>query len=267
MTEFKTVASGDAHLAVRIEGAEGLPWLVLSNSLGTTMSLWDGQMPVLTRSHRVVRYDARGHGQSAATPGPYDFGLLVNDMVTVMDALGIAEADIMAMALGGMTALGLAIAHPDRVRRLVCCDARADAPPAFVEGWARRIESVQAGGMPAVLDETMQRWFTAAFRSRRPDIVSAAARQLLETWPSGYCSCAAALAGLAYLPQLPQLRAETLYVVGSEDTGATPETMRAMAEATPRGRLVVLAAVAHVSNVEAPEEFNSVVSGFLQAAA
>ncbi len=265
MSDLTMVPSGSAMLAVRVDGDAGSPWLVLSNSLGMDISMWDAQMPALTQTHRVVRYDTRGHGRSTTPGGVYDFSMLVDDMVAVMDHLSIERADVLAMALGGMTVLGLAITYPQRVNRVICGDARADAPEAFVASWARRIEAVTAGGMPAVLRETLERWFTRAFRERRPDVVEMAARMLLDTSPSGYCGCAAALKELNYLPRLPEMRASTLYVVGGEDTGSPPEVVRAMAEATPVAEMVVFPDVAHVSNMEAPELFNGAVRRFLDA--
>lgn len=258
-----TVTSGDAELNVHVDGAETLPWIVLSNSLAADLTMWDDQMATLTRTHRVLRYDTRGHGGSSAPPGAYSFDMLVGDMVAVMDHLGVERADILGLSLGGMTALGLGLEHPGRVGRLICADARADAPPPFVEGWNQRIAAVTADGMQAVLGGTMERWFTAASRARRPDLAERAARMVLGTSAAGYVGCAHALKGLDYLRRLPAMKIDTLYIVGAEDTGAPPDAMRAMAAATPGARLEMLPGVAHIANMEDAAGFNAAIAGFL----
>ncbi|MCJ8141841.1 alpha/beta fold hydrolase [Ancylobacter sp. A5.8] len=260
-TEF--VTSGDAEIAVRIDGAEHLPWIVLSNSLAADLTMWDDQIPFLTRSYRVLRYDTRGHGKSSAPAGPYSFDILVGDLLAVMDHFAIRQADILGLSMGGMTALGLALGHPERVGRLICADARADAPPPFVAGWEQRIAAVEAGGMAAILSGTMERWFTAATRKQRPEVVDRAARMLLSTSPVGYIGCANALRGLDYLRHLQRMQPPTLYIVGAEDGAAPADAMRNMAAATPGGQFEILPAVAHVANMEDVDGFNTAVANFL----
>lgn len=260
-----TVTSGTARLSARVDGEEGRPWLVVSNSLASDLTMWDDQIPTLTRTHRVVRYDTRGHGRSSAPEGPYDFPMLVADFVAVMDHFGIRSADIMGLSLGGMTCLGVGLAHPDRVERLVCADARADAPPPFVASWDQRIAAVAQGGMAAVLDGTLERWFTGKTRQERPDVVERARAMILATSTTGYIGCAEALKGLDYLKDLGRMRAATLYVVGGEDMGAPPDAMRAMAAATPGAEFALIEGAAHVANMEDPAAFDAIVADFLVA--
>ncbi|ADH87563.1 alpha/beta hydrolase fold protein [Ancylobacter novellus DSM 506] len=257
------VVSRDAELAVRVDGADHLPWIVLSNSLAADLTMWDDQIPFLTRSYRVLRYDTRGHGRSSAPNGPYSFDMLVADFIAVMDRFDVRQADVLGLSMGGMTALGVGLAYPERVNRLICADARADAPPPFVAGWDQRIAAVAAGGMGAVLAGTMERWFTAQTRQERPEIVDRAARMVLDTSPVGYAGCAEALKGLDYLRHLPRLEPETLYIVGAEDGGAPPDAMRAMAAATPGAQFEILPRVAHISNMEDVAGFNARVAEFL----
>ena len=257
------VASGDAELALRVDGAEHLPWIVLSNSLAADLTMWDDQIPFLTQSYRVLRYDTRGHGRSSAPAGPYSFDVLVADFIAVMDHFEIRQADVLGLSLGGMTALGVGLVHPERVNRLICADARADAPPPFVAGWDLRIAAVAAGGMGAVLTGTLERWFTAETRQKRPEVADRAARMVLATSPTGYIGCAEALKGLDYLRHLPRLEPETLYIVGAEDAGAPAEAMRAMAAATPGAQFEILPRVAHIANMEDVAGFNARVAEFL----
>lgn len=260
----KTVRADGADLVVAVEGDEGKPVLLLANSLAADHTMWDDQIATLTRTHRVVRYDARGHGGSSAPVPPYDFPALVADMVAVLDDVGARTADVLALSLGGMTALGLALEHPDRVGAMVVCDARADNPAPFVKSWDDRIAATRAGGMSSIVGGTLERWFTpaasAATRSR-------AEQMILDTDPAGYEGCAEALKTLDYLRRLREIAVPVLYVVGELDMGAPKEAMAAMAEATPHGRLVVLPGLAHVPNMEGPAAFNAAVAPFLVEAA
>ncbi|MCS0496265.1 alpha/beta fold hydrolase [Ancylobacter sp. MQZ15Z-1] len=257
------VASGDAQLAARVDGPEGLPWIVLSNSLATDLTMWDDQIPFLTKAYRVLRYDTRGHGRSSAPSGRYDFDMLVADLVAVMDHFGVGRADVLGLSLGGMTALGLGLAHPGRVGRLVCADARADAPPPFVAGWDQRIAAVSGHGMGAVLAGTMERWFTEATRQERPGVIDRAARMVLSTSPVGYIGCAEALKGLDYLRRLPGMKPPVLFIGGAEDGAAPADAMRAMADATPDARFEAIPGAAHIANMEDVAGFNARLADFL----
>ena len=159
MNRFTVDAQG-ARLSARIDGQQGKPWLLLSNSLAADLHMWDDQIDVLTPTHRVLRYDTRGHGSSTAPQGPYDFDLLVADMPAVLDHAGPETADVMGLSLGGMTVLGMALAHRGRVGRLVVCDARADNPLAFIARWDDRITAIAEGGMQAIVEGTLSRWFS-----------------------------------------------------------------------------------------------------------
>ncbi len=251
----------DADLSVRIDGPQGKPWILLSNSMATDLHMWDDQIAFLTQTHRVVRYDTRGHGQSTAPRGPYDFDMLVADMLAVLDHVGAERADIMGLSLGGMTALGLGLAHPGRVRRMVVCDARADNPPPFVASWDERIAAVEAGGMAAIVPGTLERWFTtrasAAVRSRAEAMIRATA-------VPGFTGCARALQGLSYLHRLGALSVPVRYVVGAEDTAAPVAAMQAMADATPGAHLTVLPGMAHIPAMEDPDAFQDAVSGWFE---
>jgi 3-oxoadipate enol-lactonase len=260
----QTVVSGSAHLSIRLDGESGRPWLLVSNSLGTDLHMWDDQVALLTRTHRVIRYDTRGHGQSSAPEGPYSFDLLVADMVAVLDHVGAAKADVMGLSLGGMTALGLGLQHPDRVGRMIVCDARADNPPPFVASWDDRIAAIASGGMAAIAEGTLARWFTG---DCAPEVRERAREMILATSVTGYTGCARALQGLNYLKDLPQMKPPVLYLVGAEDMGAPKEAMAAMAEATPRAEFVVLPGLAHVPNMEDPETFAAAVGAWLAVSA
>ena len=150
------VAVPGGRLFTRIDGlgSAAAPWLVLSNSLAADHTMWEPQIPLLASRYRVLRYDTRGHGQSGAPEGPYTLSGLVDDVVRILDHHGIDTASFMGLSLGGMTGLGLAIGHGDRVEKLVCCDARADAPEPYVKGWDERLAVVQEKGLKGILQGT-----------------------------------------------------------------------------------------------------------------
>jgi 3-oxoadipate enol-lactonase len=261
------IRAGGVDLAVRIDGEAGRPWLLVSNSLAADYGMWDDQVELLTRTHRVIRYDTRGHGSSGAPQGPYSFPVLVDDMVAVLDHFGVERADVLALSLGGMTALGLALDHPGRAGRMIICDARADAPPPFVASWDQRIAEVRRSGMEAVVASTLERWFTPSAAAKAPGAIERARKMILSTDPQGYIGCAAALKHLNYLERLNDLRTPVLYVVGEDDTGAPKDAMSKMAERTAGSRLVVLPALAHVPPMENPGVFADAIECWLADAA
>lgn len=262
---MQRVKVNGVELAFRVDGEDTAPWIVLSNSLATDQRMWTPQIDVLTQSHRVLRYDTRGHGNSECVLGPYSFDDLVGDLIGLMDEVGIETADILGLSLGGMTALGLALDHPDRVDRLIVCDARADAPADYADGWRDRIAIAQEKGMGALVDGTLERWVTAAFRadSRNSETVQEIRSMIVSTSVSGFCGCAAALTELAYLPRLREIDSPALFVVGAEDVAAPSAVMEDMAHCVPNHEFVVIADAAHLSNINNPSAFNETISNWL----
>src|SRR3712207_4811904 len=137
------VKGGSLFTQVEASERSDPSWLILSHSLAADHTMWDAQIPALTTRYRVLRYDTRGHGLSDAPDGPYSFDMLVDDVVALMDHYAIDKAAYMGLSLGGMTGLGLALAHPNRVEKLVCCDARADTPEPVMKGWDERLATVE----------------------------------------------------------------------------------------------------------------------------
>lgn len=251
------------ELFTRVDGAADRPWLVLSNSLAADHTMWDRQMDFLTRHFRVLRYDTRGHGASAAPAGPYGFDDLVGDVLAVMDHHGVERATYIGLSLGGMTGLGLALAHPERVAALVCCAARADSPEPFVKSWDDRIALVDRGGMEALVSGTMERWLTPAFRDEHPDQVAKLAAGIRTTSAEGYRGCAAALKTLDYLRHLGRIGVPAAYIAGADDTAAPASAMQAMAAATLGGRFALVPDAAHILNVNNVPAFNAALIDLL----
>lgn len=258
---MSTVDVGGHALNVRMDG-KGKQWIILSNSLGADLSMWDDQIEALTTKYRVLRYDTRGHGGSDTT-GQTTFADLNADVIALMDALEIDQAAFMGLSMGGMTGMGLAVDHADRITRVVCADARADAPPPFQEMWDSRIAAVQAGGLEAIVDGTLASWLTEEWRTANPDGVAQVRAMVLGNDPQGYIACCHALKGLDCLRRLSDAKAPVLYVGGDQDMGAAPVVMQAMADATPGGLYVPIPGAAHVANINAPESFNAAIAEFL----
>ncbi len=251
-------------LNTRIDGDEGRPWIVLSNSLGSSLGMWDAQIEALQARYRVLRYDTRGHGQSAVPPGPYALDDLVADAVALMDHFGIETADWMGLSLGAMTGMGLALHHPGRFGRMVLADGRADAPEGFRKMWDDRIARIAEGGTEAIADATLGTWLTEAFRAAHPDEAVRLRQMIVDTPDAGYVACATGLKDLDYLRQLGGIGLPVLYVGGSDDPGAPPAVMQEMADATPGARFVEIAGAAHIANINQPQAFTAAIAGFLE---
>src|SRR5438093_9027704 len=254
------VDAGGTRLFHRFDGPIGAPPLVLSNSLGTNLGMWDGQMPALVERFRVLRYDSRGHGQSAAPPGPYRIEELGRDLIALLDALDIPRVRFCGLSKGGMVGMWLASNAPERVERLVLCNTSAHLPGR--ELWNARIEAVRATGMAAVAPQVLERWFTAGFRARASEAVEEVRQMPLTTPAEGYAACCAAIRDMDQRVTIASARAPTLVVGGSRDPATPPEHGRAIADRI-RGARVIELPAAHLSNVEAAEAFNEAVLGFL----
>jgi 3-oxoadipate enol-lactonase len=257
------------QLHVRVQGVarEGAVPVVLSHALGVDLQMWDVLAAHLASpeggSHLVLRHDHRGHGGSAVPPGPYTMDELVSDAARVIREWGCAPVVFVGLSLGGMVGQGLAIHHPELLRGLVLANTTACQPPAAHATWAQRIGAVQAGGMAALADGVIERWLGADFRAAQPGPTARLRDQLLRCDPAGYMATAQAVAAVDWLERLPQVGCPTLVIAGGRDTGTPPEMAQAIAEAVPNARLELLPEAAHMSVVEAPERFATLVREFI----
>lgn len=250
---------GELNVHVRIGGPAGAPVLVLLHSLGTTQGVWDAQAAALAGTFRVVRADMRGHGLTETTPGPYSMDLLARDVLALMDALGVEQAHIGGISIGGMIAQAVAALAPERVRSLLLCDTAMAIPTA--QSWRERAAAVRAGGMAVVADTVLARWVT-------PDFLGAPAAlglrtMLLRTDPEGYAACAEAIGAADLSTTTAALRLPALVMVGDQDASTPPASAEALAAAIPGARLVVLEDAAHIPTVEQPAAVTLAMRGFL----
>jgi 3-oxoadipate enol-lactonase len=259
MPDFST---GDGvRIHYEVEGRADGPPLLFSNSLGTNLHLWDRQAGAAAGlGFRVIRYDQRGHGKSAAPQGEYSIDRLGRDVIELLDTLGIERTAYCGLSMGGMTGVWLAMHHPRRFTRIALCNMTVFMPPRDL--WEARIKAVREGGMEAVVDGVVERWFTKAFRDSSHKEVERIRAMILATNPVGYAGCCAAIRDMDLRDRLGLIEAPTLVVVGAHDPATPPERGQYVVERIPGAQKVALES-AHLSNIEKPEEFDAAVLGFL----
>ncbi|MDQ2094594.1 3-oxoadipate enol-lactonase [Rhodalgimonas zhirmunskyi] len=257
---MKIAQLDDIALHYRLDGpSDGAP-VIFANSLGTDLRLWDPVLPHLPAGLRILRYDKRGHGLSEAPVGPYSMGMLVRDAERLMEHVGMRDAVIVGLSIGGMIAQGLAVKRLDLIRGMVLSNTAAKiGQPAM---WAERIAAIRADGLESVADATMERWFSRDFRTT-PELAlwrNMLARQPLE----GYAGCAAAISGTDFYTPTSGLRLPCLAVAGSEDGSTPPDLVRETADLIPGSRFALIRRAGHLPCVEKPEEYAALLAGFLR---
>jgi len=259
---------GARQLAYTLEGPEGAPVVMFSNSLGTAASSWQAQADALSRQMRVLRYDTRGHGSSglagAQAHGPgrgYTLAQLGGDVLRLLDALGIETVDFCGISMGGLTGLWLGVHAGSRLRRLVVANSAARI--GTEEGWTARAEQVLAHGMDPIAAGAAERWFTRDFRARAPASVDGLVGQLQACDPRGYAACCLALAEADLRAELAAISVPTLLVAGREDPVTTVDDTRWM-QARIAGAQCLELPASHLSSVEAEAEFTRHLQRFLE---
>jgi 3-oxoadipate enol-lactonase len=258
---FLQLADGELHY--QLDGPLGAPVLVLSNSLGTDLHMWDTQMPVFSQHFRVLRYDTRGHGKSLVTPGSYSIEELGRDVLALLDGLSIQQAHFCGLSMGGLIGQWLGIHANDRLRKLVVCNTAAKIGDPEV--WNPRIEMVQRDGAAAMVglrDASIARWFTAEFAETHPEQAKRITDMLAATSPQGYAACCAAVRDADFRKQLGAISVSTLVISGTQDAVTPPAGGRFIHEHISGSQFEEVHA-AHLSNVEADVVFTSHVREFL----
>jgi 3-oxoadipate enol-lactonase len=246
------VKTSAGSLRYRIDGpANGLA-VLLSNSLGTTLELWDGQTKAWSRANRVIRYDTRGHGGSSGPASEYTIDDLGRDALAVLDAAGAKTAHVCGLSLGGLVAMWLGVHAADRVNSLIVANTAARV--GTVERWTERIEKLRNEGMVAIADMVMTTWFTEDFRRRQPDVVARFHRMVAACPPVGYIGCCAALRDADLREDVRRIRARTLVIAGEFDP-TTPVANAEDTRARISGSTMVTLPCAHLSNVECADGF------------
>lgn len=248
------------RIAYRFDGTEDAPVLMLSNSLGTDMQMWEPQIAAFAERFRVLRYDSRGHGASDSPAGAYSMDRLGRDAVQLLDAVGVEQADFCGLSKGGMVGQWLGVRAPERIGKLVLANTSAYMGPP--SGWQSRIEGVVTKGMAPLTEASIARWFTPDFPAQAPEAIAPIRKMLLACDPQGYAGCCAAIRDMDLRPTAPLIMPPVLVIAGKQDPSTSVEDGQWLADTVRQGRLAVLDA-AHLSNVEAPLDFNRVVLSFL----
>src|SRR5450755_1771968 len=246
---------------VEVEGRDSAPVLMLSNSLGTDLHMWDDQAAEFAKHFRLVRWDRRGHGKSGVSKGPYNFDLFGRDILKIMDALKIKKINWCGLSMGGMVGQWLGANAPDRVDKLILSNTNfnyADKGP-----WNDRIKFVQEKGLAELVNPNMDRWFTKGFRERSPQTVARIKEIFLATNPVGYIACCEAIRDMDFTASNPRITAPTLVIVGSQDPATPPAAGEAIAKQIKGAKVAALDA-AHIANIEQPKLYTETVLNFLQ---
>ena len=250
----------------QIDGKEGAPWLVLSNSLATNLAMWDAQARNLSGLFRVLRYDQRGHGKTEAPAGRYSFDMLIADALALMDALEVERANFCGLSMGGATALGLAQRHPDRIARAIVCDSGCASTPQSAQQWEERIAAARQGGMEPLVEPTVARWFPSDIVAKNPPYLDQVRAMIRGTPAAGFIGCAAALADHDFRSAVASTKPPVLFVAGEKDAGgAVPTAMKALHQDLPGSRYVELPGTGHISNLDDPAGFTRALKEFLGA--
>ncbi|MBO9444236.1 3-oxoadipate enol-lactonase [Ruegeria sp. R14_0] len=250
---------GGVQIHYRIDGDPNGAPIVFANSLGTDMRLWDDMLPHLPQGLRIIRFDKRGHGLSSQPPAPYSMGALVRDVEGLLDLLEVRDCLFVGLSIGGLIGQGLAVKRLDQVRALVLSNTAAKIGIPSV--WQERMDAVRTGGIEALADATMERWFSKAYRATPEHLLW---RNMMVRQPvEGYLGCCAAISGTDFYTPTSGLRLPTLGIAGSEDGSTPPDLVRETVELIPGARFELMRRAGHLPCVEQPAEYAALLRDFM----
>jgi len=251
-----------SRIAYSVSGsAQGTP-LILSNSLATDARMWEKVLPDLQAKYRVITYDTRGHGQSVCAAGQPSLSDLAQDLTAVLDAVGVPQALLAGVSLGGMTGMTLALERPERLLGLMACNCRARINAEGIAGWDQRVALFKDQGIEALVPATLERWFAADVRTNDSTLMQRMADIIRTTTLPGYVSCVHAIKGMAMHDRLHTIGLPVLYLAGAQDGGAPVSEMQAMATEVKGSRCEVLDPCGHISPMQRPQDFVRLLNGF-----
>ena len=258
------ISANGISMNYTFDGPADAPVVTMSHSLATDRGMWDPTVTALTSRFRVLRYETRGHGQTAAPRGAYTLEQLADDARALLRALGIQRTHWVGLSMGGMIGQVLALKAPDVLLSLSLCDTSSRIPADAKPQWEDRIRTAEAKGMEPLVEPTLARWFTAPFRERRKDVVDRVATMIRTTPVAGYVGCCHAISALNLTDRLSAIKLPTVVIVGEDDPGTPVAASRLIAENIKGARLEIISSAAHLSNIEQPEAFNRALSSFLE---
>lgn len=259
---FASISGVTLHYS--LTGAHDGSPLILVNSLGTDLRIWGDVVPLLAMRHRLLCYDKRGHGLSDAPPGPYSIDDHVADLLGLAAHVGFPRFALCGISIGGMIALRVASRHPKKVSSLIACDTGAAIGTAQM--WNERIATVQANGMSAIADTVLGRWVTPDFRASQPAAVAGWRNMLERCSPEGYVASCATVRDTDLTPDLPNITAPTLVLVGDCDIVTPPEMARRLADGIHNAQLRQVRDAGHVPAIEQPRALADLIREHLNEA-
>ncbi|WP_374379592.1 3-oxoadipate enol-lactonase [Dongia sp.] len=248
-------------LRCRVEGPSSAQAILFSHTLAADLSMWDEQAAYFARHYRVIRYDCRGHGQSGTTAPPFSLSLLVEDVRSLLDALGVEQVHFVGLSLGGMVGQIFAARYPQRLLSLALCDTSARMD---IDVWEDRIALARHDGLAKLADPTIERWFTESFREKNKARVNQARQMILATSVEGYIGASSAIRDMDNTTVLSRIATPTLVIVGRNDRSTPPSDAEVICSKIAGSSLVVIEDAAHLSNIEQAEDFNNALESFLQ---
>lgn len=265
MNDVSFFTTGDGHrIAWRFDGEPGKPVLMLSNSIATTLHMWDGEIEALSKHFRVLRYDMRGHGASSVMPGAYSLDRLGRDVIELLDGLGIERVHFLGLSLGGFVGQWLGIHAPERIDRLILANTSPYlGPAAQFDEWIATV--LRAEDMTETAEMFLHNWFPARMLEANPPVIAKFRSMLLGIDRQGLAGLYAAVRDTDFRRTIALIPRPTLVIAGQYDTVTLASHSEAIAAAIPGAKLLILPAV-HLSNVEYPAEFTQAVLEFLHAA-
>ena len=263
MQDKQTVEVNGVDIAYRFDGPKDGHVLLAANSLMANSSMWDWNVPAFADRYRVLRYDKRGHGSSGVAAGPYSIAQLADDVVGLLDALGIKKAHFMGLSIGGMIGQQLGARYPERMYSLSLCNTASEMPPRSL--WEERFEIARTQGIAGLVDGTIKRWFTAPFIERAPQDIEKVRQMILGTDVNGYMACGSAVRDMAQSTMLLKIKTPTLVLSGRYDPACTVEQGTVLQRLIEGSQMVVLEDAAHLSNIEQPAAFNRTVREFIDS--
>src|SRR5580693_4243688 len=255
------------NIAYDLLGPAGAPVVCLTHSLASDGGMWAEQVPpLLAAGFRVLRIDMRGHGGSDPVAGDYTMRELAGDVAAVLDGLSIARVHYLGLSIGGMIGQAFALDHPDKLISIMWCDTLPASPPGAADIWGPRVKAVrEANSLAPIVATSMDRYLTPAFKTSNPGRWKQIEDTILGTTAQGYLGCAAAIMNFDFVPRLPSIRLPLLVVCGEHDAGTPAVDNRRIASLVPGARYEEIAGVRHFPNVEAPDAFNKIMLGWLEA--
>jgi 3-oxoadipate enol-lactonase len=260
---MKTATINGYELAYSLHGDASRPVVVLGHALATNMDIWAYQLPLLAHQFRVLRYDLRGHGRSAAPGSSYTLEELASDVAGLLDHLKISRAAFVGLSIGGMVGQVFALQYPEKLSGLVLCSTGSRTEPPAQTTIEDRILKVRENGLSSQLGATLTRWFSAKFIEEAPATMAWVSDLILGTSTDGYTGCARAIQSLDVTDALSEIQVKTLIVPGELDLAFPEKISRVIKQKIPNSELILLKGAAHLGNVEQAHLFNEILVDFL----